>query len=211
MIDPTAYINKSPLDNIDKSKVDQLDQQQKSIIQGSTVDQAKALNKKSFTEWRNLTSTSLRNYINTLKVDKLGDVNDQLNKIKDDSKKKLQQLRNVNDPKSFLKFQNKIDAKTALSAATAIVVPLLTQFINAERVANSIVNKLINDSRKQLRNKGSFIVVNGAITFTPLDSANYQRYKDNFDRRVKNLKNIVRILKQIIDTLLVVLRIVRVA
>jgi hypothetical protein len=181
------------------------------MLQTLSVDQIKALNKLPFEQWKNLSSDSLKNYFSKIPIDKLVSINDQLSKLKELNKKRLDDLRNANNPEEFLKSQSDIDFKAAANAVISIVLPLLIQFINSERSANLIVNKLINDSKKQLRNKGSFVVINGAITFTPLDNANYQRYKDNFDRRVKTLKNIVKTLKNIVDNLLRILRLVRIA
>lgn len=207
----SPYINKDPLSNLDKDKISQLTPQQISFIQSLNPNQVKALNKQPFGQWKNLSPDSLKAYANKLPIDRLTTSNDQLNKIKNLSNKKLEDLRNANNPKDFLKDQVKISSKETANALISLALPLLTKFINTEKVANLLINKLINDTKKQLQNKGRFVVINGAITFTPIDNANYQKYKDNFDRRVSSLKKTISILKSIIDTLLIILRIARVA
>jgi hypothetical protein len=207
----TLAANKDNLSNLDANKLKQLSPEQRKALQGLSPTQLKALNKLPIGQWKNLSPDMLKGYANKLPIDKLNSAKDQLEKLKKFNKQKLEELKNANDPNKFLKSQNKIDPATARNAIVALVLPMLMKFINAEKVANLIVNKLINDTKKKLKNKGRFTVVNGAITFTPKDKANYQAYKDNFDRRVSTLKNIVNILKTIVDTLLTILRIARVA
>lgn len=127
-------------------------------------------------------------------------------------KKKLEDLKKAaNDKINFLKDQTKTSPAQIKAIAIAILLPILSKFINAEKAANAIINKLINTTKKQLKNKGRVEVTNGTITFTPKNPGNYETFKANFDRKVKNLKNIVQILKTNIDTLLKILKIMKVA
>lgn len=145
-----------------------------------------------------------------------GSVNDKLSKNKEQISK-IGSLQNNNplknfqggDPSSFLKSQE-ILSKTAVSAALpSLVLPLLIKFINADKVANVIINKLINDTKNKLKNKGRVTVSGGTITFTPRDTGNYQNFKDNFDRKVSKLKSTVNILRDTINTLTTVLKVVQ--
>jgi len=127
-------------------------------------------------------------------------------------KKKLEDLKKAaNDKVNFLKDQAKISSSQAKAAILAILLPILTKFVNAEKAANAIINRLISKTKKQLKNKGRVTVNGGKIVFTPKDNGNYQRFKQDFDRKVKNLKNIVQTLKTILDTLLTILRIMKAA
>ena len=127
-------------------------------------------------------------------------------------KKKFEDLKKAaNDKVNFLKDQAKISPSQAKAAILAILLPILTKFINAEKAANAIINRLISKTKKQLKNKGRVTVNGGKIVFTPKDNGNYQRFKQDFDRKVKSLKNIVQTLKTILDTLLTILRIMKAA
>ena len=127
-------------------------------------------------------------------------------------KKKLEDLKKAaNDKVNFLKDQAKISPAQVKALAIAIHLPILTKFINAEKAANAIINSLISKTKKQLKNKGRVEVTNGTITFTPKNPGNYETFKTNFDRKVKNLKNIIKILKINIDALLTLLKIMKAA
>ena len=127
-----------------------------------------------------------------------------------DQKKKLEDFKKAtNDKINFLKDQTKISPAQAKAAIVAILLPILAKFINAEKVANAIINKLINKTKKQLKNKGRVVVSGGKIVFTPKDNRNYQKFKEDFDNKVKSLKKTVSILKTSIDTLLTILKIMR--
>jgi vacuolar-type H+-ATPase subunit E/Vma4 len=127
-------------------------------------------------------------------------------------KKKLEDLKKAaNDKVNFLKDQAKISPAQVKALAIAILLPILTKFINAEKAANAIINSLISKTKKQLKNKGRVEVTNGTITFTPKNPGNYETFKANFDRKVKNLKTIVKILKANIDALSTLLKIMKAA
>lgn len=164
----------------------------------------------------NISSTSLVNPTGSI-TNITGSVNDKLNNTKSQIDKikgsfdTRNPLKNVNNPSSFLLNQDSLGSAQSISRLTGLVLPLLNKFINAEKAANAVVNRLINDTKKRLKDKGRVEVVNGAITFIPKDNANYQVYKTNFDRKVKTLKTIVKILKTIIDTLITLLKILRIA
>lgn len=120
-------------------------------------------------------------------------------------------LKNINDPNSFLSSQSDIDSTQAVSSLAGVILPLLTKFINAEKSANAVIDKLINDTKKKLKDKGRIEIVNGTITFVPKDNGNYQVFKNNFDRKVKTLKTTVGVLKNTIDTLTTLLKTIRIA
>jgi hypothetical protein len=53
--------------------------------------------------------------------------------------------------------------------------------------------------------------VNGAITFVPKDKANYNKFKADFDRKVNQLKAIIKLLKDTVDALMTILKVVKAA
>jgi hypothetical protein len=112
-------------------------------------------------------------------------------------------FKNVDNPQDFLNEQTTASPSTSqtISTVVSILLPLLTNFINAEKAANLLVDKLINDTKKQLKDKGRVEVVDGIITFTPKNPGNYEIFKSNFERKVQTLKNIFNVLKKIFDAL----------
>ena len=126
-------------------------------------------------------------------------ISDQKDKVKKQiqdraqkQKEKQQQLEQaINDPKSFLKQQKQFNVKDTKNQITSIVTPILLSFIRAENIADILIKKLTKDTKKQLQNKGTLTIDNGVFTFTPTNSGNYSVFKNNFDKRVSNLKKAV--------------------
>jgi hypothetical protein len=209
----TSNINKNPLSNLDPAKLAQLTPEQKAKFQSLTPQQVKALNNLPIGQLQNLTVDQLKQQATAALANvqnKLKDTKAQLEKGIGDNKKKLDNLKKANDPNTFLKNQSLISSGEVTNAIASIVFPMLTKFINAEKSANLLINRLINESRKKLKDKGRFVVVNGAITFTPKDKGNYIKYKQNFDRKVESLKKVVNTLKTVVDILTSVLKYIRV-
>jgi hypothetical protein len=209
----TPNTNASPLNNLDPAKLAQLTPEQRAKFQSLTPDQVKALNNLPIGQIKNLSPDQLKTQATAAlsnAQNKLKDTKGQIEKGIGNAKGKLDALRKANDPTTFLKDQLPQSPAAAASAIAGIVLPMLTKFINAEKVANLLINKLINDSKKKLKDKGRFVVINGAITFTPKDKGNYIKYKQNFDRKVNALKKVVNVLKTIIDTLVTILKFVKI-
>lgn len=128
-------------------------------------------------------------------------------KIAQDQKAKFDNLsQEAEDKINGLKDKANKIAIDPKAAIIAVVLPLLTKFIKAEKAGNAIINKLIRDTKRKLKNKGRVVVNNGAIVFVPKDKADYTRYKQNFDNKVASLKKIVKTLKTIIDLLIKILK-----
>jgi hypothetical protein len=210
---PNPNINtatdKDPLVNLDADKRNQLSLEQKRKLGALSPDEIKSLNKLPLGQFKSLSTDQLIKIAKTPPSpgDKTKSGEDQLNKIKELNKAKYQALKNANDPSNFLQELNKPTAASVTNKITSLVLPLLMQFVNAEKIAQALIDKLINDTKKQLKNKGRVDVINGSITFTPKDKQNYQRFKDNFDRKVSILKTIVSVLKITVDTLNTILKI----
>jgi len=176
----TPNINKDSLSNLDKDKLAQLTPEQQNKFKSLTPEQVKALNNLPIGQIKNLSSDQLQKQaISALAnaQNKIKNTQSQIEKGIGGAKDKLDKLKKANDPNSFLKEQQQLSSREAANAIAGIVLPMLTKFINAEKVANLLINKLINDSRKKLKDKGRFVVINGAITFTPKDKGNYTKYK----------------------------------
>lgn len=130
----------------------------------------------------------------------------------DKQKQKKEDLEKAaNDKVNFLKDQTKVSPAGAKAAIVAVLLPVLSNFINAEKSANKIINRLISKTKKQLKNKGRVTVNGGKIVFTPKDNANYQQFKNDFDNKVKSLKKTINILKTTLDTLLKLLKVIMAA
>jgi hypothetical protein len=136
----------------------------------------------------------------------------QIDNIKDQQQaKKDTAEKALDDKQNFLEEQSKTSPTDAKKAIIGIILPLLTKFISAEKSANAIINKIINSTKRKLRDKGRVEVVGGKITFTPKNPGDYQRFKQDFDRKVNNLKNTVKALKTTVDALTTLLKVLQTA
>jgi len=104
------------------------------------------------------------------------------------------------------------DPTAAKGAIVGAIVVLLNKFINVEKVANSIISRLIKRTKRSLNNKGRVDVKNGVVViFYPKFTGDYSSYKREFERKKQNLRSLVKTLKTIIDSLLVTLKVIRAA
>jgi predicted Holliday junction resolvase-like endonuclease len=132
---------------------------------------------------------------------------ENVKKRKDEAKQKAKDA--INDSKSFLKGQV---GQNATQQIQTILTPILLQFIRSINIADVLMKKLINDTKKQVQNKGVLDVSGGTFTFTPSpNTTNYQVYKQNFDRKIGNIKKAVNALNTVITTLRNALRILNAA
>jgi DNA replication initiation complex subunit (GINS family) len=126
--------------------------------------------------------------------------------IADKAKKELEKVKNA---KNFLKDQTKLSPADVKNILVAAALPLLTKFINTEKVANLLLDKLTNEAKKKLSKYGRVEISNGTITFTPKSKGDYEKYAQNFKRKIDALKSAVAMLKKIIDALVTLLKIIR--
>lgn len=146
------------------------------------------------------------------KAKELADKAQKAKEFAEKQKAKAEQLKkSLADKQNFLKEQAKINPADAKAAIIAVVLPLLTKFINAEKVANAIINKLIRKTKNKLKDKGRVEINGGSIVFYPKNYGDYSRYKRDFDRKVSNLKRTINTLKSIIDKLVTILKILKIA
>jgi len=133
----------------------------------------------------------------------LENAKNKVDKIAQEQKDKINNYKKtLEDKKDALS----IDPGTVKSTIISIVLPLLTKFINAEKVANTIINKLIRTTKKRLKDKGRVEVNGGSVVFYPKNPGDYLRFKRDFDNKVESLKRLIKTLKTIIDAIVVVLK-----
>lgn len=146
------------------------------------------------------------------KAQELADKAQKIKELAEKRKEKQAQLKkSLSDKKNFLKDQTKINPADAKAAVMSAVLPILMKFIDAEKVANLLINKLINDTKTKLKDKGRVVVVDGTITFIPKDKANYDQFKADFERKVNQLKSVIKTLKDAINLLMTILKVVKAA
>jgi methyl-accepting chemotaxis protein len=142
-------------------------------------------------------------------VAKVEEAQAQLKKAKakmDKAKKELEKAKNA---KNFLKDQGKLSAADARNILVAAALPILSQFINTEKLTKLLIDKIINEAKKKLEKYGRVEVSGGTITFTPKSKGDFEKFAQNFKRKVDSLKKAVASLKKIIDSLVTLLKIVR--
>jgi hypothetical protein len=107
--------------------------------------------------------------------------------------------KQINQPKDFLKAS----LKTSFSRnqMMQILIPIIRRFAKTEYIANYLIKQLTKQTKEQLKNKGTLVVINGSFTFTPSNPGDYAVYKNNFDRKVDNMKKSLDKLQKIIDLL----------
>lgn len=124
-------------------------------------------------------------------------------------------FKQIPQPSDFLKsqkdFLNPLKTSFSKDQITNILLPVISKFAKVEYIANLLIKKLEKQTREQVKNKGKLTVINGLFTFTPADSANYSVFKNNFDRKVSNIKKSLNDIKRIITLLNNVIKILNIA
>ena len=131
-------------------------------------------------------------------------------KAKAKAEKAKKELEKAKKAKNFLKDQNKLSTKDAKNILVAAAMPILTQFINTEKLTKALIDKLINEAKKKLEKYGRVEISDGTITFTPKSKGDFEKFAQNFKRKVDAIKKAVAALKKIIDSLVSLLKIIRV-
>jgi hypothetical protein len=133
----------------------------------------------------------------------------QLKKAKATADKAKKELEKAKNAKNFLKDQTKLSPADIKNLLVAAALPILTKFINTEKVVNLLIDKLTNEAKKKLEKYGRVEISGGTITFTPKSKGDFEKFAQNFKRKVDSLKNAVAALKKIVDTLVTLLKVVR--
>jgi len=125
-----------------------------------------------------------------------------INKQKDNQKKKTDDAKKaLNDPEGYLKDQSETNSRDHKAKLTGILAPVIASFFSTEVIINSSIKTLLRSTKKKLTNKGNVVANTYSITFTPTVSGDYLAYKRSFDRKVNNIKNVVKTLKTTISLL----------
>jgi len=123
-----------------------------------------------------------------------------------------QQQDKFNNLSNSLQDQANMAKSIAKTAVVSIVISLLTKFINNDIVINATISNLIKKTKRKLKNKGRVEVKNKvAIVFYPKFSGDYSPYKQEFERKKNNLLKVIKIMKTILDSLVIVLRLIKTA
>jgi len=142
---------------------------------------------------------------------KFEDAKDSLKKAKDTANKAKKEFEKAKDAKSFLKDQSKLSSADIKNILAAIAIPVLSKFINTEKVVNALIEKLIRETKKKLSPYGTVEVNGTVLTFTPRDkNGEFTKVVRNIKRKLDVIKKIVSELKKIIDALVTILKIIRV-
>ena len=193
--------------NLDPSKLKQLSPAQLDAIKNLPPEKIASLNNIPIDQFKNLNPNQLKDKVSKLPnsnevKNKLDKVSKQIKDRKDKEKKKAEEAeKSLDDKKGFLKDQVKQSSKEVKNIVASLLTPILTSFIRAENIADILIKKLTKDTKKQLQNKGTLTIDNGVFTFTPANPGDYTVFKNNFDRRVANLKKTISTLNGIINTL----------
>jgi len=123
-----------------------------------------------------------------------------------------QQQDKFNNLSNSLQDQADMAKSMAKTAVVGIITSLITKFINNDIIINATISNLIKKTKRKLKNKGRVEVKNKvAIVFYPKFSGDYSPYKQEFERKKANLLKVVKIMKTIIVSLIVVLKLVKTA
>jgi hypothetical protein len=141
--------------------------------------------------------------------EKIKQTQDKINKLAQEQKAKFDKLKDTAKNAKQLFDQISANPNSVKATLVNLFLPILIKFINTEKTANRIIEKLIRATKQKLKDKGRVEVSGTTITFYPKDQATYNQYKASFDKRVQSLKKTVAALKKFIDTLVTVLRIAR--
>jgi hypothetical protein len=131
---------------------------------------------------------------------------DKVKQISQEQKDKFDNLPNS------LQEQGDMAKSAAKTAVIGILMSLITKFINTDKIIDAVISNLIKKTKKKLNNKGRVEVKNKSIViFYPKFSGDFSPYKKEFEiKKVKLLKTI-KILKTIIDSISVVLKLIKTA
>ena len=202
---PPQYLQPGNINSVPKSltstlspnTLKQLSPAQLDAIKNLPPEKLASLNSVPVDQFKKLDPKQLQNFTSRLpNSDEVKNILDktqkQVKNRKDKEKKKSEELeKSLDDKKGFLKDQVGQTAKNAKLQIATIATPILMSFIRAENIADLLIKKLTKDTKKQLQNKGTLTIDNGVFTFIPSNPGNYSVFKNNFDRRVSNLKKTI--------------------
>jgi hypothetical protein len=154
----------------------------------------------------NISNTNSGN--KNLTAEQLKSNSNAITKQKDITKEKLDDAKKAIDDKAdYLKDQSKLNSKENKAKIAGILAPIIASFFTSEVIINSTIKSLLKSTKNKLVNKGNVTTGEYSISFTPTVTDDYLSIKTNFDKKVTNMKNIVKALKTTITLLQNVTRI----
>lgn len=135
----------------------------------------------------------------------------QIEKIKQQQQDKFNNSKeSLSDNKENLDNTVKSSDDDVKTQAASLLTPILMQFIRREAVSNSIIDKLKNKLKRQLRNKGTLIVQGNTFIFTPKNYSEWTNFKADFDKKVNNVKRTISTLEKLLNIIKNVLKVLNI-
>jgi len=133
-----------------------------------------------------------------------------IEKAKKRAKEKADELKkSATDAKSFLKDQSNVSPSNLKTLLLSAILPIVTKFINNDKVVNTVLDTLFNQVTKNLQSQGRVDINNGRIVFTPKNPGDYSKYKINFDNKVNSLKQTLTTLYNLLGVLSTLLKVAK--
>ena len=107
----------------------------------------------------------------------------------------------INKKKDLINKSTSVSTLSVKKKIIALLLPLFLNFVRKEGVINAIIKTLKKSLKRRLQKEGVLNVVGLTFIFTPRDYAKWSTFKDNFDRKVNNVKRLINTLDNIITQL----------
>ena len=133
-----------------------------------------------------------------------------LDNIKQQQEAKVEAFKDkVNNSKNIIK--ETLTTKNVQKAILAIITPILLNFVRKKGILKANINSLKKKLKKQLIGKGTLTIVGNTFIFTPNNYNDYVILKQDFDKKVNNVKKLINTLQQILTQLQNILKFVNIA
>jgi hypothetical protein len=143
-------------------------------------------------------------------AEKAKKIKGDVEKAKKRAKEKADELKKAaTDAKSFLKDQSNVSSSGLKVLLLSVILPVVTKFINNDKVINKVLDTLFNQVTKNLQSQGRVDINNGKIVFTPKYPGDYSKYKVNFDNKVNSLKQTITTLYNLLGVLSTLLKVAK--
>jgi len=144
----------------------------------------------------NINTSNINPSNKSLTTEQLNNNANTINKQKDKQNKKLDDIKKSTDDKAgYIKDQSETTSQELKANLSGILAPIIASFFTSEVIINSSIKTLLRSTKKKLVNKGNVVSGEYSITFTPTVSGDYLGHKRNFDKKITNMKAIIKTLK----------------
>jgi DNA repair exonuclease SbcCD ATPase subunit len=141
---------------------------------------------------------------------KLSDAKAKIDKAKGITDKAKKELEKAKNARNFLKEQTKLSPADLKNILAAAVLPILSKFINTEKIVNAVINKIIDEAKKKLSKYGKVEVIGGTIYFTPRNvNSDFTKYVTSIKQKLDTIKKTIAELKKIVDSLITILKVIK--